>query len=322
MRESFSQSLEKYSEYVIEASKLGNFRINGRINKIVVCGVGGSGIAADLIKSYLENQKIGVPVIVNKDFELNPSVDEKTLVFIISYSGNTLETISCYEQALKKKCKIVVITSGGKLQELCNKNKTRIIKIPNNLHARASLQFLFIPMLNVISKTFGLKRINFEDIAKELKDESIKKAALRISKKINNKIPIVYSSQKLKPVILRWKQQFNENCKIPAFCNIFPELCHNEIESYENDDFKNSFVIIIMDKSDNKMTNKEILAFKEIISKKTSVELIFLKGNNFLEKLFFGFYFGDLVSFELSKLLRVHVDSIKFIEMLKEKIKN
>jgi glucose/mannose-6-phosphate isomerase len=215
-----------------------------------------------------------------------------------------------------------VITSGGKLQELCNKNKTRIIKIPNNLHARASLQFLFIPMLNVISKTFGLKRINFEDIAKELKDESIKKAALRVSKKINDKIPIVYSSQKLKPVILRWKQQFNENCKIPAFCNIFPELCHNEIESYENDDFKNSFVIIIMDKSDNKMTNKEILAFKEIISKKTSVELIFLKGNNFLEKLFFGFYFGDLVSFELSKLLRVNVDSIKFIEMLKEKIKN
>ncbi|MGB9748974.1 MAG: bifunctional phosphoglucose/phosphomannose isomerase [Candidatus Woesearchaeota archaeon] len=318
-KESFSESLEKYADYIIEASKLGNFRVKRKINKIVVCGVGGSGIAADLIKSYLENEKIGVPVIVNKDFELNPSVDSKTLVFVISYSGNTLETISCYEEAIRKKCKIIAITSGGKVEELCRNKGTTIIKIPGNLHARASLQFLFIPMLNVITKSFGIKRNDFEDIAEELNDKRIRKQAVEISKKIRNRIPITYSSQKLKPVILRWKQQFNENCKIPAFCNIFPELCHNEIESYEFG-FKESFVIILMDREDNRMTNKEILAFKDVLSEKRDVELIFLEGKNFLQKLFFGFYLGDLVSFELAKLLKTDVNKIDLIEKLKEKI--
>ncbi|MEM2121065.1 MAG: bifunctional phosphoglucose/phosphomannose isomerase [Candidatus Woesearchaeota archaeon] len=320
MKESISESLEKYSKYVLEASKLGNFKVKGKINKIVVCGVGGSGIAADIVKSYLENIKVKIPVIVNKDFELNPSADDKTLVFIISYSGNTVETLSCYEEALKKKCKIVAISSNGFLEKLCKKNKTKMIKIPQNMHPRACLQFLLIPMLNVIKNTLCLKEINFEEIAKELENSDVKSYALKLSKRINKKIPIIYSSQKIKPIILRWKQQFNENCKIPAFCNIFPELCHNEIESYELKQ-KNFFVIIIMDNNDNKKTNKEILAFKEVISDKVNSEIVFLKGKNFLSKLFYGFYLGDVLSLELSKLLNVDPDNVNLINKLKEKLK-
>src|SRR3989338_928248 len=85
--------------------------VTGRIDNIVVAGMGGSAICGDLLKIYLHDLKI--PVFVVRDYKVPSFVDENTLVFAVSYSGNTEETISAFCDALNKKAKIVAVTSGG-----------------------------------------------------------------------------------------------------------------------------------------------------------------------------------------------------------------
>src|SRR3989338_5769533 len=77
--------------------------VSGKVDKIVIAGMGGSAVGGDLLKAYMHNSKI--PVFVVRDYQVPNFVDENTLVFAASYSGNTEETLSAYEDALRKKAK-------------------------------------------------------------------------------------------------------------------------------------------------------------------------------------------------------------------------
>src|SRR3989344_5599365 len=109
---------------------------NGLIGNIVVCGMGGSGFSGDLLKVYAQNCPLEVHVI--KDYTLPEFVQKKSLVFAVSYSGNTEETISAYRSALRRGCRIVAISSGGKLEELSKLNKNPHIKVPGKIQPRLS----------------------------------------------------------------------------------------------------------------------------------------------------------------------------------------
>lgn len=261
-----------------------------KYTKIVFCGIGGSAVPGEVVKA-LGMKK---PVLIARE-KLPASVNSKTLVFVVSYSGNTKETIKLYRAAKKKKAKIITITSGGKLSKV----KDDIIKVSKGYLPREALITMLIPILKVL----GIKTENISNILKKIKKSKAKK----IAKKIKGKLPIIYaSSERLKVVSERWGDELNENAKVLAHTGYFPEISHNEIEARLDKRFK---VILLIDKKTRQIEKALKFLKKPIIIK--------LTGNNLMEKIIYGIGLGDSVSYELSRLFGKNPYVTKRIEWLK-----
>lgn len=291
--------------------------VSGKVDKIVVCGMGGSAVGGDLLKAYMRSSKI--PIFVARDYKVPNFVDENTLVFAVSYSGNTEETLSAFEDASRKKAKIVAVTSGGQLGVMAR----RTIKIPSGLQPRAALGYLFFPVLGVLANS-GIVEVSSEEIEEMLgvlsKTEDFRQEGERLAKKIFGKTPLVYASEMFGAVAYRWKTQFNENSKSPAFTHIFSELDHNEIVGYQNMD-KNKFIsIFIRDFEDNGRIKRRMDITKEIISSRVDVEEVFTKGSGLLARIFSGIYYADFASYYLALANKVDPSPVAVIENLKKKL--
>ena len=220
------------------ASRLKVPKVNAK--KIVIAGMGGSGIGGDILQSYLRNE-IRIPITVVKDYNLPGFVDSNTLVITNSYSGNTEEIVSIYKQGRERKAKIVCISTGGILGKLCKRDRVPLIKIPTGMPPRAAIAYSFVPILLIVQK-MGLISNKGKDIretiavlskmSKELAREN--NPAMRLAKKIRSSIPVIYASGKLYPVAYRWTTEFNENSKCLAYARAFPEQNHNEINALPN----------------------------------------------------------------------------------------
>ena len=289
----------------------------GKIDKIVVCGMGGSAVGGDLLKICLKDSKI--PVFVIKEYDIPNFIDDKTLLFAVSYSGNTEETLSAFSQAKKKNAKIVAITSNGDLATFSQK----VIKVPAGLQPRAALGYLFFPMVGVLSNS-NLIEIKEKDIEEMLsmlsKTDDFKQEAQKLAKKIHGKIPLIYSSQTLYPVAYRWKTQLNENSKIPAFSHSFPEMNHNEIVGYQGMDKGKFISILIRDNEDNERIKKRMDIIKEMIKSRVDVEEVITKGNSLLSRMFYAIYLGDFTSYYLALENNVDPTPVVVIENLKKRL--
>jgi len=290
--------------------------VSGEVTSIVVCGMGGSGVGGDLLKTYLHETKI--PVFVVKDYKVPEFVDKYTLVFAVSYSGNTEETLSAFRDAKAKGAKIIGITSGGRLAEECAK----AIKIPSGLQPRAALGYLFFPMLGVLhnSDIVDVKNPELNEMLSALKNvQQFNDEGEALAKKIREKIPIVYSSQLMEPVAFRWKTQMNENAKMPCFYNVFSEMNHNEIAGYKGMDRK--FVAVLLrDKKDNERVRKRMDICKELMEQRSNVEEVKIKGESLLARMISGIYLGDFVSYYLAMWNRVDPTPVEIIEDMKKKL--
>ncbi len=286
------------------------------INNIVVCGMGGSAIGGDLLKTYL-NQTM--PVIVNKDYELPQFVSENSLVFLVSYSGNTEETLSCYKDAIKKGAKVVAISSNGKLAEQCKKT----IRIPAGMQPRAAIAYLFFPMIGMLhnSGIIEVKNEELNEMLNTIKDvHYYDEAGEALAKKMKNKIPIIYSSRLLEPIAYRFKTQINENSKLPAFHHVFPEMNHNELVGYKNMDRKIFITILIRDKEDHPRIKKRMDICRDIFEKRVDVEEIETKGDYLLSRMFSAIYLGDFASYYLAVLNHEDPTPVNIIEYLKKEL--
>jgi len=290
--------------------------VSGQIDNIVITGMGGSAIGGDLLKIYLSDSDI--PVHVNRDYKLPRFVNENSLVFAVSYSGNTEETLSSLEDAKSKNAKIIGITSGGKLSDECEK----VITIPSGLQPRAALGYSFFPMLGVLHNT-NIIRVKNDDL-NEMMDilkqtDKFIDHGEELSKKLQDKIPIIYASEALGAVAFRWKTQINENAKIAACYNVFSEMNHNEIAGYKGMDRK-FIAIIIKDKYDNDRIKKRMDICKALMEMTVDVEEIETQGESLLARMFSTIYLGDFVSYYLALLNRVDPSPVEIIEELKKKL--
>ena len=292
--------------------------VSGKIDKIFICGMGGSAVGGDLLKIYMHNSKI--PVFVVRDYKVPSFVDENSLVFAVSYSGNTEETISAYEDALKKKAKIVAVTSGGQLGIMAKK----VVKIPSGLQPRAALGYLFFPVLGVLNNS-GIVDVKGKEIEEMFdiisKTDEFKTVGERIAKKIGLRTPLIYASELLGAVAYRWKTQFNENSKVAAFHHAFSEMNHNEIAGYQNVNKQDFIAIFIRDVQDNERIKKRMDVTKEIISTRVDVEEIFTRGDGLLARMFSAIYYGDFASYYLAIANRIDPTPVTVIENLKRKLK-
>jgi len=291
-------------------------RYKMRYSNIVFTGLGGSAIGGDIIKSYTENEA-GVPICVNRNYILPRFVDKDSLVFAVSYSGNTEETLSAYAEAKKRKANIIVITSNGKIKELALKNNDMLIVLPKGYPPRCVLGYSFIPAVIALAKIGIIRNKN-----EEIKAAACSLAALAersllpdvkgranisktVAKKICGRFPVVYASDRLGSVATRWRGQFAENAKTLASSYVFPEMNHNEIVGWANPSalLAKFTAIILKDGLDLARIKKRMDITAAILRKaKFDVLEIESEGKTFLERMLSLVYIGDFVSFYLSIL--------------------
>lgn len=304
------------------------------ITAIVVTGLGGSAIGGDFLRLFV-NDRVSVPVVVNRDYTLPKFIDNKTLVFAVSYSGNTEETLSAYSQAREQGAKIVALTNGGKLRELAEKDGYPVIVVPAGISPRAATGYLLVPTLAVLEK-LGLTGDLSQEIGEMVNTlrnirEQInpgiaveQNQAKQIAQKLFNKIPVIWAaSGNTEVVATRWKGQINENAKAPAYWNIFPELNHNEIVGFEEpvDVLKNIEVIILRDKEDHPRVQLRMDTSKDIIKNTVSgITEVWSEGKGRLARMFSLTYIGDYVSVFLATLYGIDPTPVKNIDYLKNKL--
>lgn len=291
--------------------------VSGKVNNIIVAGMGGSAVGGDLLRLYMTDSKI--PILTVRDYKLPNYADESTLVFAVSYSGNTEETLASYEDAVRKKAKIIAVTSGGQLATMAKK----VIKIPAGLQPRAALGYLFFPMLGVLNNS-GIVNVDGKEITEMLdilsKNEDFKQFGEKLAKKIGQKTTLIYASEKLSAVAYRWKTQFNENSKAAAFSHVFSEMNHNEIVGYQTMGKDKFISIFIRDNFDNERIKKRMDITKEIISQKADVEEVYAKGTYLLSRLFSGLYYADFASYYLAVQNKIDPSPVNVIENLKKRL--
>jgi len=154
--------LEEFPEQCRKGLKLAeDISVKGEINKIFLLGMGGSALGGELLKTFLRESEL--PFFIVKDYSIPKYLNKDSIVFVVSYSGNTEETISAYKQAVKKTDNIVVLASGGKLVELSRAYKHTLIKLPEGLQPRFSYGLQFFSMLGVLRNS-GVVQVKDSDI--------------------------------------------------------------------------------------------------------------------------------------------------------------
>ncbi len=301
---------------------------------IIVAGMGGSAIGGELLKDWARD-KLTVPVEVCREYSLPAYANKNTLVFVVSYSGETEESLSVFLDAVKQKCMIVCISSGGTLQEFAGKLGVPYLRVPSGMAPRATLPYLFIPLCVLMEKIGLTSTANFEisetiDVLKQVSDSNSPKNFLsnNFSKKlalsICDTVPVVYGFGIYRAVAQRLKQQFNENSKVPAKWEFFPELNHNEIVGWERaGKLARCFsVIFIRDNDEPETMRQRIETTKELISKE-SVKIFEIQsqGSGKLAKMLSTIVIGDFVSVYLAVLRGVDPTPVKTIALLKERMK-
>ncbi len=211
-----------------------------QVENVVVLGMGGSGIAGDVLVAVAA-PFMPVPVSVVKGYEPPDYVGTGSLVFAISFSGNTEETIEAATGAFEAGASLVVVAGGGQLVQLASEWEVPVVPVPGDIpQPRAALGAMAVPPL-VALEGIGLfpGALQWVDQAVDQlsrrRDELIRPGSRAevIARQIGRTIPLVHSSQAIgSAAALRWKAQINENAKCPAFVNVYPELCHNELAGW------------------------------------------------------------------------------------------
>jgi glucose/mannose-6-phosphate isomerase len=307
--------LEDFPKQLKVAVELADKRkAEGKFSNVVVCGMGGSGIGGELVKPFVHS----IPVFSHHDYGLPSFVNRNSLVFIVSYSGNTEETLSAYHEAKKRRCKVIVITSGGKLAKL---EKNSII-VPKGLQPRAALGYLFIPILVVLANS-GIIALQDRAIAEAINAINIeydKKKAHVLAKFIHNRIPVFYASGTFAAVAYRMKTQINECSKQPAFFHVLPEMNHNEINGFKMLG-KELAVVFVKDDKDSEHITKRIEATRKLIHNRTNVIELTVKGKSLLARMLKMIYVGDLAAYYLALLNKTDPTPVPVIEKLKKILK-
>jgi glucose/mannose-6-phosphate isomerase len=306
-----------------------------KIDNVVVVGMGGSAISGDIMLSLFRD-KLDVPLIVNREYDLPKWVNKDTLVICISYSGNTDETLSSFKIASQKKCKILCISTGGKLQELAEKRGIPFIKIPAGIQPRAATAYLLFPSIIFLKKIGLLKTAIETDIKetiavttdfvtlnkKEVPEEN--NLAKQLAKKIFNTIPQIYGWGVYTPIAIRWRHQLNENSKIIARSDIVPECNHNDIVGWAgNPDISKQFsCILFRDKDEETIDMATRLNFMRDLFHNTAGNVIEVspKGKSQLAKMMYLMCLGDFTSCYLAVLRGINPSPVDIITELKKRL--
>lgn len=292
------------------------------LKRIIICGMGGSGISGELLQGLYPDLQI----ISNKDYSIPGFIDKDTLSIIISYSGNTEETVSNYKILLRRGTTTAVISSDGWLL----KRKSNLkIEIPKGLPPRGAIGYLFTPLPFILYKFHLIERNPQPQLLKlarflEKKKAAIEKKAKGLAAQSWDKFLIIYADSKLFfPVARRWQCQLNENSKLLAHINLIPEMCHNEIVGLGRPAALNrkTNIIFLNDPAAHPRNRLRVKILKKTIKKKFSrITEITPQGQNGLQRLFWTIMLGDFFSYYCAAAAGIDPMPVKRIDYLKKEL--
>ncbi len=328
-------------DHVEEAWRLAggfHFEVPDGFGPVIVCGMGGSAIGARLMNDLM-GQDGSLPLVLVSGYTLPAFAGENTPVICISYSGNTEEILSSFSHSLIKGCPTAVITSGGKLADEAEKNDVPVLRIPSGMPPRAAIGYLFTPLARLFSE-WGIYSVGEDEVEAavrkmrklvdrySLEGDPAENLALGLAKKLYGKVPVVYAGDGLLgSVAYRWKCQFNENSKAMAFCNLFPELGHNEVMGWDCPEQlrEDMFIIMLTDSDDHPRVQKRMEITYNLLSPLGAGGLI-LKSEGEegkegrLTRLFSLLLLGDFVSVYLAVEYGKDPTTIDKITQVKEEL--
>lgn len=321
--------IEKFPAQLREAVKIAEKAelspLKKPVGKIIICGLGGSGIGGTIAKETLFDE-CKVPIEVLKSYSLPLYVNESTLAICSSYSGDTEETLETYSIAQKLNAKIVCITSGGKLEEMAKRDGNDVIIVPGGMPPRSCLGYSLTQIFHILSH-YGLvqsKNATLLESASMLEKNrgTIMNEALAIVKKMQDKTPVIYCTALHEGIAIRLRQQLNENAKVLCWHNVVPEMNHNELVGWSHE-YKDVTVILFNDKDENPRNNLRMDYCRKVFNKFAgSVIEINSMGENNLEKKLYWIHLGDWISMLLAEQRNVDAMDIKVIDNLKKELAN
>jgi glucose/mannose-6-phosphate isomerase len=303
------------------------------IHDVVICGMGGSAIAADLVIGVYA-ERLRRPVAAVRDYVLPGWAGEHTLVVALSYSGTTEETLTCVMDALDRGCPALAVTSGGKLGEWYGAEGVPVVGVPPGLQPRAALLHMLAPLLVVLARLEVIPDVE-DDLADaraslaaavaayapEVPEEA--NPAKRLARILEGSLPLVYGSQMTAPVALRWKCQLNENAKAPAFWAALPELDHNEIVGFEAPGPMGGLtqVVMLRDPRQHRQVERRVEYTREVIEPAVGgVATVAGDGATVLGRVLDLVTLGDFTSLYLAALRGIDPGPVESIGRLKERL--
>lgn len=318
--------IARFPEQLREALEIGeNANINPSahpIHNIYVAGLGGSGIGANFVADFLKTE-LEVPFIVGKGYHVPAFVNKNTLAIASSYSGNTEETLTSFEALQKSGAKIVVVSSGGKLIQLAKEHGYDFIQVPNNWASpRACLGYSFVQQLFVLNKLGLCSDKAIQDVRSsipliEAEADHIQQYAKDLANQLAGKLPIIYTTDRMESVAVRFRQQVNENAKMLCWHHVIPEMNHNELVGWR-DENQDLAVVYFRNEDDYPRNAVRIDINKKIISKYTDTIIeLHSKGDNLVERNIYFIHLGDWISWFLSKIRKMDSIEVDVIDYLK-----
>jgi len=313
------QILKDFPKQCEEALELGKDVKIDDVENVVATGIGGSAFVGDVLKCFLSPE---IDIWINKDYTIPNFVNNKTLVLAISFSGNTEETLEACEKALEKGAKILGICKGGKLEALCREKGLPCIilpKLPEHMQTRCALGHLVFPLLNALENSgiISSKREECLAVISKLKSPLLEEKGKEITSSLMNKIPIIYTPAEFYCIGFGWKMRLNENSKVHAFSNHFPEANHNEMSAYQKAS-KNFHTILFLDKEGDSRTKRRMEMSAELIKERT---LVGLEGPC-LAKIFTSLHLGDWASYYLALASGVDPTEVPLQDKVKKTMQN
>lgn len=311
--ETVLKSLPKQFEYEPVIENAGKLK---RKNKFVVGGMGGSHLAADILKAW----KPELNLSTHYDYGLPAYYDEKETLFIASsYSGNTEETLDFFASAAEKKLALAAFGTGGRLLELAREKNLPYVVFPKDaVQPRLALGYSLRAILKIIGDEEGLK--DSAELARTFNPSAYEEYGRELAQKIKDSEAVaIYASRRNMGLALNWRVKLNETAKMPAYSHVFPELNHNEMAS----DFPKGFYFVVLkDKNDHPRVLKRMGVLAEVYQKRgLGVETIELEGEGLL-KLFSSLALADWVSYFLAVEKGIDPMSVPVIEEFKKLINN
>lgn len=324
---------EQYSQARFEATVDNGEHDHRAITRVVIAGMGGSALAALLVKSWLKN-RLNVPVEIIRTYSLPHYVDASTLVIASSYSGNTEETLSGLDEATERQAQTAIIASGGKLIERAVHDDIAYVRLPSDLQPRMAviynLRALIALLVHFDVVDFSIFN-EIEDIADWLNEETLrwtsevttdKNYAKQLALHAVGKTPVFYAGNLMSPVAYKWKISWNENAKNVAFWNELPEFNHNEFIGWTSHPIEKPFAVFDLV---SHLEHPQILKRFEVSDRLLSGQrpkstVINLAGETVIAQMLWASILADFVSIYVAILNGVDPTPVPLIEKLKKEL--
>jgi glucose/mannose-6-phosphate isomerase len=300
---------------------------------VVIAGMGGSAIGGELLKDFTRGD-MQVPLEISREYKLPAYADKRSLVILASYSGDTEENLSSLLDALQRKCMVFCVSSGGNLIKYAEKLGLPHLQVQGGMPPRAALPHMLMPLLVCMEKlgfapdfsadfseaTALLEKVSSENAPKVPLSKNFAK---NLAVNVNGAIPAVYGFGVYRGVALRFKQQFNENAKVPSKWETFSELNHNETMGWEGarELAKCYAVVFLRDKAEPVEIRSRIETTKALMQPNVPKMFeVWAQGKSSLARMLSTILVGDFTSVYLAMLRNVDPTPVNTVTAMKEKI--